>query len=260
MAMKRKRGAAKSVSAKKEVKGTVVVTRKYKDGEIASSADSEEIDVGVFGADVAHVTVQRGITRNVGDYESVKLGVSVTLPTYIEEMSEAFTTASSLVGEYLDSEINKAGEMISGMSNDDDHESDDSEDDDADSEEEELDESDIKKMKKAELLELIEEENLDIDPGDHKGIKALREAVIESYFEEDEDEEDDEDSSGDDGGDDDDPYTQEELEDCTLDELKAVFKEYELGTLPKGRGKTKSAKDRSVKKQIIEAILEAQEE
>jgi hypothetical protein len=44
------------------------------------------------------------------------------------------------------------------------------------------DEDDINEMKKKDLIELIDDEELDVDPTEHKGVKALRAAVIEEMF------------------------------------------------------------------------------
>lgn len=89
----------------------------------------------------------------------------------------------------------------------DEEEDEDEEDEDEDEEEgDEYTEEEILKMKKAELLELIEEEELDVDPKGMK-IKELRTAVADEYFGDDDDEEEgdeEEDDDFDDGWDDDD--------------------------------------------------------
>ena len=73
----------------------------------------------------------------------------------------------------------------------DEEEADEDEEDEEDEDEDELTEDDIMKMKKSELVELIDEEELDIDIKGMK-IKDIREAVIDEMFVEDEDEEYDE--------------------------------------------------------------------
>lgn len=61
------------------------------------------------------------------------------------------------------------------------------EEDEEEEDEEELSEDDIMKMKKAELLEIIDEEELDIDTAGMK-IKDIREEVIDAMFGEEEEE------------------------------------------------------------------------
>ena len=46
----------------------------------------------------------------------------------------------------------------------------------------ELSEDDINEMKRGNLVKLIEEQNLETDPDDHKSVKALRAVVIEELF------------------------------------------------------------------------------
>lgn len=50
-------------------------------------------------------------------------------------------------------------------------------------EDEDYTEEEIKKMKRPELLELIDDEDLDIDPDEYKKLSALKDVVIEEYFE-----------------------------------------------------------------------------
>ena len=88
-----------------------------------------------------------------------------------------------------------------------DDEEDDEEDDDEE-DEDDITEDGIKKMKKAELIDLIADEKLDIDVKKYKKIGDLRTAVIDELFEDEdedgEDGEDDEDSWDDDSWDDED--------------------------------------------------------
>lgn len=104
-----------------------------------------------------------------------------------------------------DSEDSEDEEWEDSEEEDEDEEDSEEEDEDEDDEEEDLTEDEIMKMKKAELLELIEEEQLDVDPKGLK-LKELREAVCDAYFgdEEEDEDEDSEDSDEDEEWDDDD--------------------------------------------------------
>lgn len=78
-----------------------------------SSEISEDFDVPLSGnQEPAYVSVTGGMTKNLGDYNSAKLSVTVTLPfDYTGEDSEvrdAYAKSSALVDEFLDEEYKKA--------------------------------------------------------------------------------------------------------------------------------------------------------
>jgi len=84
---------------------------------------------------------------------------------------------------------------------DSDDDDDDSDDDDDDSDDE-ITEDEIKKMKKADLIQLIKDEELDVNPKKFKKIADLRTAVIDDIFDDDDDDDDDDDWDSDDDDDD----------------------------------------------------------
>jgi hypothetical protein len=121
-----------------------------------------------------------------------------------------------------------------------------------------LTEDDIKKMKRPELVQLIEDEELETDPADYKKIADLRDAVIEEAFGEEEEakeddaEEESDEEEGDDGWGDfdddksddaeesddpeeeaDDSLTEEDIMAMKRPELVALIKDEELDTDPK---------------------------
>ncbi len=72
-----------------KVKNSVVhVSRTIKKGEDStkSSESSESIAVHRFETSPAEVTVDYSLTVNLGNYESAKIGVIVTVPCYKEEI------------------------------------------------------------------------------------------------------------------------------------------------------------------------------
>jgi hypothetical protein len=71
---------------------------------------TEAVAVPLFHGAVAHVGVDGGITRNTGDFNSVRVRVSVTLPCYPEdsEIRRAYIHASNLIDELLPAELDKA--------------------------------------------------------------------------------------------------------------------------------------------------------
>lgn len=107
----------------------------------------------------------------------------------------------------------------------------------------EVTEEEINAMDRKQLEAFVEENGIEVDPSDFKktpaDLKKFKAAVVEAV------------ASGDDG-EEGDGYTQEELEELEEDDLKAIFKEWDLGAYPKG------TKPGIRKAQAIEAILEAQ--
>jgi hypothetical protein len=69
--------------------------------------DEEAIEISVPAANVPLATVgcTANMTINMGSYESVKLGVSITLPCYVEEIDGAYKYAKKLVDLRLNKEV-----------------------------------------------------------------------------------------------------------------------------------------------------------
>lgn len=127
---------------------------------------------------------------------------------------------------------------------------DEDEDEDEDGAEEAYTEADLKKMSNDELKEAAEEVGVEDIPQrlSAKSKPKLIAAILEAQASEDEDEEDeDEDEDGDE-----DSYSEEDLAEMSLTELKDVAEEFEV-TVPKG-------KPALVKKKLISLIIEAQGE
>lgn len=70
--------------------------------------DVQIIEVSTFpeGTVPAYVHVGAGRTINLGDYNSLKLDVSITLPCYVEEVEDVRNTLSTRVSEILAEECN----------------------------------------------------------------------------------------------------------------------------------------------------------
>lgn len=86
---------------------TVTVNKMYKDGQlnVAESSKDSTIDVGLFLSEPATVSVQATHTKNLGNYQSLKIGVIVSVPTYVEELDDAHDFAVKKVSEYLEAEL-----------------------------------------------------------------------------------------------------------------------------------------------------------
>lgn len=61
------------------------------------------------GENKGYVTVEGGLTKNLGDYNSARISVSVSLPCVptIQGAREAYLKISELVDELMDEEYNK---------------------------------------------------------------------------------------------------------------------------------------------------------
>lgn len=98
-------------------RGSVTTTRSYKhkDGtEDHVPSMSKEFDVDLEDLRYAgHVSVSGALTRNMGDYNNVKVGIMVTLPADYrtdEGMDAAKERAARLLDKYLDEEYKVAVE------------------------------------------------------------------------------------------------------------------------------------------------------
>ena len=121
----------------------------------------------------------------------------------------------------------------------------DDDDDDNEGDDDDITADDINGMKKAELAELIDDEELDVDPADFKGKGALdnlREAVAEAM--ELDDEEDDEEDEG---------YTEAAVLKMKKAELVEIIEENELDVKPDSK---KLAKIGKLRQAVIDALEE----
>jgi hypothetical protein len=64
----------------------------------------EVIAVRKFEVEPAYVRVNAGVTKNMGNYESLRIDVSLSVPCYVEEMDTVFPKVADMVAAYLDIE------------------------------------------------------------------------------------------------------------------------------------------------------------
>lgn len=69
-------------------------------GEV-DSFNEEMTEVAPFDGEVAHVSATYGITVNLGDYNSARADCTVQLPTYVEEIGDAFEEAWKIATEEI---------------------------------------------------------------------------------------------------------------------------------------------------------------
>lgn len=63
------------------------------------------IKVGIFKTEPARVTVQKGITCNLGNYESARVTVGFEAPCYVEEVREVEAVLNDLVEARIGKEV-----------------------------------------------------------------------------------------------------------------------------------------------------------
>lgn len=120
----KKRGRPKKKSSPKTVAGSdsqhhepgtrVAVARHYQDGMvIREHQDSGMIKVLPFDRDCppAYIEVSGNFTKNQGNFESAKFGVSIRIPAYVEELPEAYKAAYGMMVEALTDQRQRLEEM-----------------------------------------------------------------------------------------------------------------------------------------------------
>lgn len=84
--------------------GRIFVTRAYgKEG--AEENEEKELPVRRFETTPAHVRASYGLTVNLGNYESARCDVSVTLPCYTEEIEGAFVEAWKIAKREIQEQV-----------------------------------------------------------------------------------------------------------------------------------------------------------
>jgi len=94
-------------------RGTIAVSREVKssgDAQAKVTEVNKEITTELNHPNPAYVRVDGGLTKNLGDYNSAKVGVSVSLPCLPDEASlrKCYADASKLVDEFMDAEYKLA--------------------------------------------------------------------------------------------------------------------------------------------------------
>ena len=68
----------------------------------------EVIEVHKFITEPAYIRVSAGVTKSTGNYESLRIDVSYTIPCYREQITDKlYSEISDAVAARLDSEINQ---------------------------------------------------------------------------------------------------------------------------------------------------------
>jgi hypothetical protein len=100
--------AAQARSAAKEEVGRRATSTQYSHRKeiIEDTTQAETLGTSKFppGVEPAFVRVSVGSTYNLGNFESLRLDVSVTLPCLVEEVEDTYSRASEFCAEKLQEE------------------------------------------------------------------------------------------------------------------------------------------------------------
>lgn len=92
---------------------TAVVTRSF--GKIgAIEASDQKLEVRGFVTEPATVEIGYGLTLNIGNYESARVDVKVSVPCYREEINEAYDFAKKWAEERVQAEVKEIRKIASG--------------------------------------------------------------------------------------------------------------------------------------------------
>ena len=72
------------------------------------TSDVEDVAPGLFHTNGMKVTIEGGTTVNLGNYESARIGVSITVPCSPDSLNEAYEFGLAWVGERIQKESKAA--------------------------------------------------------------------------------------------------------------------------------------------------------
>jgi hypothetical protein len=73
----------------------------------AEEIEHVEKDIHIFETEPAYVRVAAGQTINMGDYESLRIDVSVSMPCYVEMVNETQKECADWVADRLADEVDQ---------------------------------------------------------------------------------------------------------------------------------------------------------
>jgi hypothetical protein len=92
------------------VTGLVTTSKAVKGQEIASSmSESKTLNPGVFSSGMS-ITVEGGRVMNLGNYETARVGVHITVPCEKETLEDAYTYATEWVSGKIEEAVKAAKE------------------------------------------------------------------------------------------------------------------------------------------------------
>lgn len=96
-----KRTARGSTKQAGETSSKVVTVSAYGSEDVVL----EEQEIHIFETDPARVRVNAGVTKNLGNYESLRVDVAISVPCYKEMVQETFDAVAEEVSDLLYEEV-----------------------------------------------------------------------------------------------------------------------------------------------------------
>lgn len=94
----------------KPVTGMVSTSKAVQGKEIATSlSETETLHPGVFSNGMS-ITVEGGRVMNLGNFETARVGVSITVPCSKDSLEEAYEYATTWVSEKIEEAVKSAKE------------------------------------------------------------------------------------------------------------------------------------------------------
>ena len=94
----------------KPISGMVATSKSVAGEQIAASvSESKTLNPGVF-TDGMSITVEGGRVINLGNYETARIGVSITVPCTKDSLNDAYEYATQWVSERIDEAVKSAKE------------------------------------------------------------------------------------------------------------------------------------------------------
>lgn len=70
---------------------------------------TDKIKIRPFVTDTATVSVKKGVTKSIANYESARVDVMLSVPCYVEEMLPTYEALNESVEELISEELEKIG-------------------------------------------------------------------------------------------------------------------------------------------------------
>lgn len=98
---------SKSADPSIELEAVAFVTRQFAVGRDKGAPDSqiERLKIHRYRTEPAKVSIAMGLTLNLGNFETARVDVSITVPCYREESDGAYSYARSWVEDRLQAEV-----------------------------------------------------------------------------------------------------------------------------------------------------------
>lgn len=98
------------VEKTKPIVGTVTKETKVNGQMVVDKSEVQTLHPGVFGGGM-QIAVEGGRTLNLGNYESARVGVTITVPCSQDTLNEAYEYATQWVSEKIEEAVKAAKGM-----------------------------------------------------------------------------------------------------------------------------------------------------